>query len=86
MKKFALSLACLLALSTAAFAGESSKASTKELPAALRALGGSNVQVLSRSDASKIRGEGGCHSCIDTHKHQNGKGHQKCKTNHGHTK
>lgn len=56
MKRILFALVCLVAVSTTAVGAEGSKASTKKLPAALRALGG--AQVLSRLDAAKIRGEG----------------------------
>ena len=90
MKKMLGSIVCVLALCAVASANDS-QARTKELPAALKAMKGKSVAVLSRSDAAKIRGEG-CEdgpppgSCPDTHKNQKGLGHQKCKTNYGHTK
>lgn len=90
MKKMLGSIVCVLALSAIASANDS-QARTKELPAALKAMKGKSVAVLSRSDASQIRGEGYGYDCppspcIDTHKNQKGLGHQKCKTNYGHTK
>lgn len=84
--KVVLSLTLVLAFGAVGMAGELPRASSKSLPAALRAIGGTQTDVLSRADASAIRGEGGSCPCIDTHKHQRGLGHQKCKTNHGHTK
>jgi len=60
MKKalFAVALAIAALGANAAFAVEPSKASTSELPAALKALNPSQAQILSVSEAQQIRGEG----------------------------
>ena len=60
--KIGLSLACAMLLALAAqhvSAAEPAKATTDELPAALAALNADQGKILTTSQASEIRGEGG---------------------------
>ena len=55
---FAVALVAAAFGASSAFAAEPVKATTSELPAALKALNPSQGQILSVSEAPKIRGEG----------------------------
>ena len=62
----------LMVLPLAAFGAEPARATTDELPAALRALNGTAGNALTKTDARAIRGEGGNAYGHNKGRHSNG--------------